>query len=236
MIDPGWDLEKLVTVGTFAASWEARLAQARLAAEGIDAVVADENVGSLYGLYGGNVVGGIKLRVREEEAARATELLASESPIPELYLVTEEDARQPRCPTCRSEDISFERWSRRSLVGFWILLGFPLPVPSLRWSCRRCGAAWREGGAPDEESLAEPDLITVARFATPWEAHLARTLLESHGIEACVMEERFPPLDLLTGQPLALNRLAVHPDDSGRALEVLAEVELEETAGEEGSA
>ena len=24
MIDPGWDLEKLVTVGTFTASWEAR--------------------------------------------------------------------------------------------------------------------------------------------------------------------------------------------------------------------
>lgn len=235
MTDPGWDLEKLVTVGTFVAPWEARLAQARLAAEGIDAVVADENVGSLYGLYGGGVVGGVKLRVREEEAVRAAELLALEAPIPAIYLVTEEDAREPRCPTCRSEDISFERWSRRGFVGFWLLLGFPLPLPSRRWSCRHCGAVWREGGPeeetmpgssePREPDLPEPDLITVARFRTPWEAYLARTLLESHGIEACVMEERFPPLALLTGQPLALNRLAVHPDDAGRALEALAAVE-----------
>jgi hypothetical protein len=232
MTEPGWDLEKLVTVGTFAAPWEARLAQARLASEGIDAMIADENVGSLYGLYGGGMVGGVKLRVREEEAVRAAELLAQERPLPPIYLVTEEDAQAPRCPTCRSEDIWFERWSRRGFVGFWLLLGFPLPLPSRRWSCRHCGAVWREGG-PEEEimpelsepDLREPDLITVARFPTPWEAHLARTLLESHGIEACVMEERFPPLDLQTGQPLALNRLAVHPDDAERAAEALATVE-----------
>jgi len=227
MTDPGWDLEKLVTVGTFAAPWEAHLAQARLASEGIDAVVADVNVGSLYG---GSLVGGVKLRVREEEAARATELLARESPIPPIYLVTEEDALAPRCPTCRSEDILFERWSRRSLIGFWLLLGFPLPILIRRWTCRHCGAVWREGGAEEggadgEEVPSEPDLVTVARFRTPWEAHLARTLLDSQGIEACVMEERFPPLDLLTGQPLALNRLSVHPDDAGRAQEVLAAVE-----------
>lgn len=210
MIDPSWDLEKLVTVGTFAAPWEARLAQARLATEGIDSMVADENVGSLYG---GGVVGGIKLRVREDEAARATELLARESPIPEIYLVTEEDARQPRCPSCRSDNIWSDPWA---LPDLWL---------GRRWTCRHCGAAWREGTMPEGE---EPDLITVARFCTPWEAHLARTLLESHGIAACVMEERFPPLDLLTGQPLALNRLAVHPDDADRAAEVLAMVDSEE--------
>lgn len=222
MTDPDWDLEKLVTVGTFGASWEARLAQARLAAEGIDAVIADENVGSLYG---GSVVGGIKLRVREEEAARATELLAQESPIPEIYLVTEEDARQPRCPACRSVDIWSERWPRLGLADFWL---------GRRWTCRRCGAGWREGEAPEgEESPAEPDLVTVARFRTAWEAHLARTLLESHGIEVCLMEERFPPLDLLTGQPLALNRLAVHPEDAGRAAEVLAAVEGIEISDED---
>jgi Putative prokaryotic signal transducing protein len=205
MIDPSWDLEELVTVGTFAASWEARLAQARLAAEGVDAVVTDEIVGTFYG---GSVVGGIKLRVREDEAARASEVLARESPIPEIYLVTEEDARQPRCPSCRSENISSEGWLVR------------------RWTCRRCGAAWKEGAIPEGEE--DPDLITVARFGTPWEAHLARTLLESHGIDACVMEERFPPIDLLSGQPLALNRLAVHPADADRALEALAAVETSE--------
>jgi hypothetical protein len=223
MIDPIWDLEKLVTVGTFTAAWEARLALARLEAEGIEAVLTDENVGHLYG---GGVVGGVKLRVRENEASRAAELLAQECPIPEIYLVTDEDALQPRCPTCRSEDIAPERWSP---------FGFLAPR---RWSCRRCGAGWRDGEAPGtpEDTLAEPDLVMVARFRTPWEAHLARTLLESHGIEACIMEERFPPLDLLTGQPLALNRLTVHPDDAGRAQEVLAAVEPPDEEDEEVTA
>lgn len=210
MIDPHWDLEKLVTVGTFVAPWEARLAQARLATEGIDSMIADENVGSLYG---GGVVGGIKLRVREEEAARAAELLACESPIPEIYLVTEEDAQQPRCPSCRSVNIVSYPWPLSGLSDLWL---------GRRWTCQRCGAAWREGEMPEGE---EPDLITVARFGTPWEAHLARTLLESNGIAACVMEERFPPLDLLSGQPLALNRLEVHPDDAARAAEILAEID-----------
>jgi len=208
-----WTLEKLTTVATFTAAWEARLAQARLLAEGIEAVIADENVGSLYG---GGVVGGVKLQVREEEAARACELLAQENPLSELYLVTEEDAREPRCPQCRTTNVDYEGW------------------PRSRWICRLCGATWKEEATEEEEPAAEPDLVTVARFPTPWEAHLARTLLESHDIEACVMEERFPPLDLLSGQPLALNRLAVHPKDADHALELLAAVEAE--TGEELSA
>jgi hypothetical protein len=175
-IDPNWDLEKLVTVGTFAASWEARLAQARLVAEGVDAVVTDEIVGTFYG---GSVIGGIKLRVREEDAAHAVELLAREKPLSQLYLVTEEDALELR----------------------------------------------GEAEAEKEIDPFEPDLVMVARFRTPWEAHLARTLLESNGIDACVLEERFPPLALLTDRPLELNRLAVHADDADRALEVLAAVE-----------
>ena len=234
MNEPSWNIEKLVTVAAFPSPWEARLAQSSLEAEGIEAVVADENVGSLYG---GGVIGGVKLRVREEDAVRATELLATLRPIPEIYLVTEEDARRPRCPTCRSEDIWYERWSRLGVLGSWILLGLPLPVPSRRWTCRRCGAEWRETpnqkeAAPGAEEAA-PGLVTVARFRTPWEAHLARTLLESEEIESCVVEDRFPPIDLLTGMPLALNRLEVHPEDVERALELLQSAGEQELSASE---
>ena len=76
------------------------------------------------------------------------------------------------------------------------------------------------------EDFEEPEaLITIGRFITPWEAHLARTLLESEGIDACVLEERLPSVSLLTGQPVAMNRVEVHPEDAERALEILAEVE-----------
>ena len=82
------------------------------------------------------------------------------------------------------------------------------------------------------EDFEEPEaLVTVGRFSTPWEAHLARTLLESEGIDACVHEERLPAVSLLTGEPLAMSRIEVHPEDAEQALEILAEVEeLDESA------
>jgi ribosomal protein S27AE len=200
-----YDLERFVTVATYTFPWEAQLAKARLESEGIDSVVADEITA---GLYGANAIGGVRLRVREEDADRAVELLSTRRPLPEIYLVTEEDARRVRCPSCRSENVAAEGWFRR------------------RWSCGACGAVWREGEDPepdhDSGESGDGSLITIARFSTPWEAHLARTFLESYGIEACVREERLPPLNLLTGESRALNRLDVHPDDAEAAVELLA--------------
>ena len=84
--------------------------------------------------------------------------------------------------------------------------------------------------------LDEPDepeaLVTVGRFPTPWEAHLAKTLLESEGIDACVLEERLPAISLLTGQSAVMSRLEVYPEDAERALELLAEVEELDEASE----
>ncbi|HEX4961617.1 MAG TPA: DUF2007 domain-containing protein [Thermoanaerobaculia bacterium] len=179
-----FDLERLVTVETFSSPWEAELARACLEAEGIHAVIADANFYRLYGALSGTL-GGIKLQVRPEEGERAAELLRNRQPIPEIYLVTEED---------------------------------------------------RRAGPPPEPEVPE-SLVTVGRFTTPWEAHLARTLLESEGIDACVMEERLPPVSLLTNTPLALNRVEVHPEDAEEALALLAEVgevgELEDEEEEE---
>ncbi|HEY0515012.1 MAG TPA: DUF2007 domain-containing protein [Thermoanaerobaculia bacterium] len=81
------------------------------------------------------------------------------------------------------------------------------------------------GPARGEEAEEPEALVTVGRFYSPWEAHLARTFLESEGIDACVFEERLPAVSLLTGEPTALSRLEVHPRDAERALAVLAEVE-----------
>lgn len=199
-----YELERFVTVATYVLPWEAQLAKARLASEGVAAVIADENAA---GIYGANAIGGIKLRVREEDAGRATALLSTDRPLPTLYLVTEEDAQRARCPSCRSEDVVSEGWFRP------------------RWSCGACGAKWQDEGdgkAADDPPAAESGLVIVARFRSPWEAHLARTLLESQGIDSCVLEERLPPLNLLTGEALPLNRLGVHAADAERAAELLA--------------
>ena len=228
MQEPQYELEKLVTVETFSTPWEAQLARARLETEGIHSVIADENFIRLYWALS-NAVGGVKLKVREEDAPRAAELLKDRHPIPEIYLVTEEDAARPRCPGCRSDNLDFERWSRLGFIGSWVILGVPLPIPRRRWICRNCGADWKEEQMPPHEADTGPEqgaLVTVARFVTPWEAQLAKSLLESEGLEACVVEERLPPVSLLSGEPLALNRVEVREDDAPRALELRAEIEI----------
>lgn len=176
MLDPEYELSKLVTVETFSSAWEAQLARAALEAEGIDAVIADEHFLRLYSALT-STLGGVRLQVRPEDADRATHLLHDRRPF--LYLVKEED--DPAAPPVLEE---------------------------------------------------EPEaLVTVGRFYTPWEAHLARTLLESEGIDACVHEERLPGVSLLTGAPTALSRVEVYPEDAERALEILAAVEEEGTHG-----
>jgi Putative prokaryotic signal transducing protein len=88
-------------------------------------------------------------------------------------------------------------------------------------------------GEPDGPNAEPEALVAVARFYSPWEAHLARTLLESEGIDACVHEERLPGASLLTGAPTALSRVEVYPRDVERALAVLdtvEELELDEPA------
>jgi hypothetical protein len=170
MLEPGYELSKLVTVEAFSSAWEAQLARAALEAEGIDAVIADEHFLGLYGALT-STLGGVRLQVRPEDAGRAADLLRNRRPF--LYVVKEEDG-----------------------------------LPAL--------------DEPEEEPVA---LVTVGRFYTPWEAHLARTLLESEGIGACVHEERLPGVSLLTGAPTALSRVEVHPEDAEQALEILAAVE-----------
>jgi Putative prokaryotic signal transducing protein len=229
-----YDIEPLITVRTFAAPWAAQLARARLESAGIEAVVADEHLGRMFTL---NTVGGARLQVREGDVAAAIDVLSRQAPLPELYLVTEDDAARPRCPGCKSDRVYFERWSRLGFVSTWILLGIPIPIPKSRWLCRGCGATWKEEDLPPRRRLApapespelaladDPEedgaLVAVARFTAPWEAHLARTRLEADGIAACVLEERLPLANLVSGQLAALSRVAVHPEDARRAREIL---------------
>lgn len=219
MSDPRYEIERMVTVGTYATPWEAQLAKARLETEGIEAMIADENFVRLYWAVSSSL-GGVKVQVREEWAVHAVELLARAQPIPEIYLVTEEEAARPRCPSCKSDRVNFGIGFGGSWLG--------VPLPRWRWLCQHCGSDWEEDaiGAHREEveDVPEPPvLVTVGRFITPWEAHLARTRLEAEGIEACVAEERLPPVSFLTGAPLALNRLEVYEEDADRALEILNE-------------
>ena len=264
MSDSPFELLRLVTVATFSTPWEAQIAQARLAAEGIHSLIAGEHVIRMVALS--NAIGGLQLQVREGDAGAAADALQGFAPLPEIYLVGPDadpaNAGQPaaagpranRCPTCGSGDLQAERSSR-------LVLGV-LPMSRKAYRCGACGVLWKPeeigadavglgagpgaagerkgdgepegwddgmGGAPDragdengEVGAAAAPLAIVARFHTPWEAHLARTLLESEGLRACVIEERLPAVNLLSAAPQAANRLEVRQQDAFRASEILS--------------
>lgn len=223
MPEPVVELVTWETVAAFSSSWEAELARARLETEGIAAIVADDHVGSLMSW---NLIGGFKVRVAPEEKEQAERLLAAQRPAPEIFLVTDEELAERRCPECNSDNLQEEKVWRR---------------PS-RWQCRSCGEllpaeeSETDPGEEEAPSMEDEDLVPVARFFTPWEAHLARTRLEAEGIEACVLEERLPPIDLLTGRPRALNRVAVRGRDARDAEAVLAlDPEMEAMETEDGA-
>jgi hypothetical protein len=246
MSDSPYELQRLVTVGTFNTPWEAQIAQARLSAEGLYSTIADEHVIRMVALS--NAVGGIRLKVRERDAAVAAEVLRRLAPLPEIYLVSADapGAQAPpeaaeaegkeslegsassggtaaealpaaglACPACGSAELWFERSSR-------LVLGL-LPLGRRGYRCGECGILWRVEEIQGEPALAGAEaLSTVARFHTPWEAHLARTYLESEGLRCCVFEERLPAVHLLSAEAVAYNRLEVRRSDAARATEILA--------------
>lgn len=137
----------LITLAQFRDLHEALLAQGKLQSAGIDCILADDNMVRMDWLYA-NAIGGVKLRVRQEDVDAARELL--DSPVPAL-LMDESDGeiyQQPQCPQCQSFDISYGPRQRARILS-WLVLGFPLPIPSRkRWKCDSCGAEWIEEPDP----------------------------------------------------------------------------------------
>jgi hypothetical protein len=75
------DTAPLVTVRWFGNVSDAYPAKSRLDSAGIQSFLADQNMGRLFSI----AVGGVKLQVRSEDAASATEILDSEFPVDETY-------------------------------------------------------------------------------------------------------------------------------------------------------
>ncbi len=133
------------TVATFSQPVEAHLARARLEAEGIPCVVADEYLVRVNWLLS-NAVGGVKLMVPAWEAPRARDVLR---PRPRPVEVADENTPPDElsCPRCRSLDVYYQRFDRRVAGLAWLLLGFIVPWRRDAWVCTECGYAWRESRA-----------------------------------------------------------------------------------------
>src|SRR5260370_30289990 len=133
MADSPCEVERLVKIGTFSTTWEAQIAQARLGAEGLHSLIADEHVIRMVALS--NAVGGIQLKVRERDVEAAGAALRRLAPLPEIYLIppagdTATAAGPPVDPTfAPARPVAAARPT-----------GAPLPPPAARPDPTRTGA------------------------------------------------------------------------------------------------
>lgn len=106
-----------VTVASFLDPLEARIVHGRLIAEGLDAYLADEHQ-AINDWYMRQALGGVKLRVRHDQADEARVLVARLS---EGALALEpEDGGEPA-------PAQTDSWSQRAAFLGLFALGLPLP-------------------------------------------------------------------------------------------------------------
>jgi len=135
------EFSKLVTIRKFRDVPEAYIAKGLLDSAGIECFLFDENI-VWTDWFWSNAVGGVKLRVREEDAAEAAELLgASQEEAPEQE--TSPPLVPERCPNCGSPDVTYQGLMKR-LAYFTVLLGLPIPVKHVAWKCHACGHVWED--------------------------------------------------------------------------------------------
>ena len=142
--DPGRDLLELadvVSIRQFRDLHEALLAKGALDSAEIESFLVDDNMIRMDWFYS-NLVGGIKLCVKQEDAEAALDLL--EQSIPEEFEVDGVGPyEQPRCPKCQSLDIVFEDLNQPvAWVSAYVLA--PIALHRKRWVCHSCGHRWRQ--------------------------------------------------------------------------------------------
>src|SRR4029077_4509479 len=90
---------------------EALLSKSILDSAGIESFLADENLVRIDWFYS-NLVGGIKLLVRGEDAETAIKLLAQETP-DKFDVDGVGEYQQPRCTRCQYMDVAFDELTKR---------------------------------------------------------------------------------------------------------------------------
>lgn len=119
----------LVTLRQFRDLPVALLAKGSLESAGIETFLVDDNMIRMDWFYS-NLLGGIKLKVRAEDAEAANEILSQ--PIPEVVEVEGVGKyQQPKCPRCQSLDGSFQELNKV-------------------WTCYSCGNEWEDENAQPE--------------------------------------------------------------------------------------
>ena len=139
-----FEFNETVTLRQFRDLPEALLAKGSLESAGIEAYLVDDNMIRMDWFIS-NLLGGIKLKVRPEDAEAAGEIL--NQPIPEMLDVEGVgNFEQPKCPRCQSLDVTYEELNKEFSY-LTAYAGVPIPVYKKGWTCHACGNEWEEQGA-----------------------------------------------------------------------------------------
>jgi hypothetical protein len=107
---------------------------------GIDCYLFDENTVRLDWLWS-NLLGGIKLVVRQKDADETEKLLSNA--FSEKFAVDGVgDYEQERCPQCGSMEVSCDELKKRIAAAGILLIGVPLVMIQRGWNCHACGYSW----------------------------------------------------------------------------------------------
>jgi hypothetical protein len=138
------DGSELVTIRTFRDLPEALLAKGSLDSSGIQCALVDDNMVRLDWFIS-NLLGGIKLQVKAEDADAADDILSQ--PLPEHFDVSGVgEYEQPRCPKCGSLDINFRELQSSAYLS--MALNVPIPFHRCAWHCHSCDVEWEADGVP----------------------------------------------------------------------------------------
>src|SRR5438445_701243 len=104
---------------------DALVVKSILDSAGIECLLGDENIVRLDWFWS-NLVGGVKLWVRQRDLEQAENLI-EQSPPEEFNVEGVGEFKQPRCPVCESFDVSFEPLRKR-IAFLSASAGMPLPL------------------------------------------------------------------------------------------------------------
>jgi hypothetical protein len=150
---------ELVTLRQYLHLQDALLAKTVLDSAGIECRLGDEGTIRMCWLWS-NALRGVKLWVREEDAAAAASLLDQERPSA-FDVEGLGEYTQPRCPECQSMDVTFKGLIRPAAYGTVAAAYFtgivpPIPFTYANWKCRACGHGWEETRDAAESKDAPP--------------------------------------------------------------------------------
>jgi hypothetical protein len=130
-----------ITIATYDNYFSANFDLQKLQGNDLICYLADEHTVTMKWTLS-QAMGGISLRILEEDIEKAKAILAERPESVEVdYKVESED--NLICPRCGSNNAASENYSMRAIGLSWLLLGFPLPFKIFRKNkCFYCDHVW----------------------------------------------------------------------------------------------